>query len=622
MTRPNPERPNIVKRVLVTTLVAVLGAAFFPAAIAASGGDGGRYIVVLDGEYALDGSYAVGSGYALVQQYALNDTYALDDSYALGSGYALAEQYALTGTYALDQAYALAGGYALNGVYALDGSYALASLYALYALYALDDVYALLDSYALGSLYALTDDYALARSQILSTSYALDENYALARDYALTVIASAGGTVVADLSHQMGVMVVDSKNAAFAETLSNNPIVEAVGTDFGWNQFPSYAQAVASQALTVVRPLSVSATGGDALESQQWSMKQIRTSQARALQPGRSQVRVGVVDTGIDGNHLDFVRTNGTSNVDCASGADFTTQGPGIGNPFACVDNNFHGTHVAGIIAAQPNGHGVVGVAPGVTLVPIKVCDADGHCYASDVIEGITYAGDLALNVINMSFFTDDDTFQESTEFKCQSDSTQSAFRKAVERAIQWYRQQGGTPVAALGNSSADLAHPASNSCTVVPAEVAGVIGISALGPDSGKAGYSNYGTGKNDVAAPGGDYVVSRDLGQTICQREVLSTIPGNAWGCFQGTSMAAPHAAGVAALIVSQFGTAGPNGTWKLSPTSVESRLQSSAIDIGLKGYDECFGNGRIDALRAVKGENRSAYDATAPFCPEYNM
>ena len=84
---------------------------------------------------------------------------------------------------------------------------------------------------------------------------------------------------------------------------------------------------------------------------------------------------------------------------------------------------------IAGIIGAQRNGHGVVGIAPGVTLVPIKVCDADGHCYASDVIEGITYAGDQALNVINMSFFTDDDEFQASTEFKCQSDSTQSARR-------------------------------------------------------------------------------------------------------------------------------------------------------------------------------------------------
>jgi subtilisin family serine protease len=615
-TRPSPARRNLSRRLLATTIIAVLGAALFPAAISASTGDSQRYIVVFKGDYALDGSYALAGGYALVQQYALDDTYALNDTYALGSGYALAEQYALTGLYALDDSYAL------TGLYALDGSYALTSGYALYALYALDDVYALLDNYALGSLYALTDNYALARQAIEASSYALGDNYALARDYALSIVGAAGGTVVADLSSQLGVMVIDSKNAAFAQVLSGYAIVDSVGQDFGWQQFPSYAQAVASGALKVVQSNTVSVTGGDPLESQQWSMKQIHAPQARAVQAGRKQVRVGVVDTGIDGNHLDFLRTDGTTNVDCAHGADFTSQGPGIGNPFACVDNNFHGTHVAGIIGAQPNGHGVVGIAPGVTLVPIKVCDADGHCYASDVLEGITYAGDQALNVINMSFYVDDDSFQQSTEFKCSSDSTQSAFRKAIERAISYYRGQGGTPIAALGNESADLAHPASNACTVVPAEVAGVTGVVALGPNSAKAGYSNYGTGAADVSAPGGDYVVDRDLGSTICQREVLSTIPGNLWGCFQGTSMASPHATGVAALIVSQFGTAGPNGTWKMAPTSVESKLQATTIDIGLTGYDECFGNGRIDALRAVQGTTKRQYDSSAPYCPEYNM
>ena len=124
-------------------------------------------------------------------------------------------------------------------------------------------------------------------------------------------------------------------------------------------------------------------------------MAMINARAAQARQSGRPSVRVGVVDSGIDGNHQDFMDANGNSNVDCADGADFTAEGPGIGNPLACVDNNFHGTHVAGIIAARRNGIGVVGVAPNVTLVPIKVCDGDGHCYVSDVVEGITYAGDL-----------------------------------------------------------------------------------------------------------------------------------------------------------------------------------------------------------------------------------
>jgi subtilisin family serine protease len=291
-------------------------------------------------------------------------------------------------------------------------------------------------------------------------------------------------------------------------------------------------------------------------------------------------------------------------------------SGPGVGNPDPCVDNQFHGTHVASTIAARANGFGVVGVAPNVTLVPVKVCDATGFCYASAVVDGITYAGDQRFDVINMSFFVDDDEFQRSTEFKCMDDPTQRAFRQAVERAIQYARNQGVTPVAALGNSDEDLAHPSEpneNDCDVVPAETQGVVGTMALGRERQKASYSNYGTGATDVAAPGG-------TANGDCTRGVPSTIPLGLYGCFQGTSMASPHAAGVAALIVSEFGILRADGDVAMSPPKVEDFLQGTTIDIGLAGYDECFGNGRIDALRAVTHDTSRAYDAAAPFCPEY--
>jgi len=268
----------------------------------------------------------------------------------------------------------------------------------------------------------------------------------------------------------------------------------------------------------------------------------------------------------------------------------------------------------------RANGYGMVGVAPNVTLVPVKVCDASGYCYASAVVDGITYAGDVKLEVINMSFFVDDNEFQQSTEFKCTSDPTQRAFRRAVERAIQYARSQGVVPVAALGNSDQDLAHPTddagqpiNNECEVVPAETSGVIGTMALGNRSQKASYSNYGTGAVDVAAPGGTSTGN-------CASGVPSAAPGSTYICISGTSMASPHAAGVAALIVSQFGSMGGDGDWKMSVTKVESILQGTTIDIGLPGYDECFGNGRIDALRAVTKTTASAYDAAAPNCPEY--
>jgi subtilisin family serine protease len=277
------------------------------------------------------------------------------------------------------------------------------------------------------------------------------------------------------------------------------------------------------------------------------------------------------------------------------------------------VDNQVHGTHVAGIVAARANGLGVVGVAPNVTLVPVKVCDSPGYCYASAVVGGVTYAGDQKLDVVNMSFFVDDDALLESTEFKCTNDPKQRAFRRSVERALQYARSEGVTPVAALGNSDSDLG--GSGKCDVVPAESYGVVGTMAVGSQSEKSGYSSYGNGATDVGAPGGNGAVTG----TSCDDQVLSTVPAG-YACLQGTSMASPHTAGVAALIVSQFGKLGGDGDVKLAPTSVEAYLQGSAVDIGLTGYDKCFGNGRIDALRAVLKDHAKTYDASAPFCPEY--
>lgn len=438
-------------------------------------------------------------------------------------------------------------------------------------------------------------------------SFQLGGDFDLNYQAALALVASAGGTVAHDLAGQIGVMVVESDNALFAETLRASSLVEEAGEEFVWKSYSSVEEALASGLLQIVPD--------DPLEPLQWSMQMIRAPEAHATQAGWRAVDVGILDTGIDGAHLDFTDPlGGPSNVDCARGRDFVPEGPGIGDPDPCVDNNFHGTHVAGIVAAQANGHGVVGVAPGVTLVPVKVCDALGFCYAGAATAGITYAGDAKLDVINMSFFVDDDDLLESTEFKCMDDPEQRAFRRAVERAMAYARKQGVAPVAALGNSDSDLAHPEEgNNCDVVPAETPGVIGTMALGRQSQKAGYSSYGSGATDVAAPGGS-------GQNgNCANTVLSTFPGNIWACIQGTSMASPHAAGVAALIVSEFGTL-KDGDVVMSPGKVQSHLESTTIDIGLPGYDECFGHGRIDAVRAIEHDTSDQYDPNAPFCPEY--
>ena len=297
-------------------------------------------------------------------------------------------------------------------------------------------------------------------------------------------VAAAGGTVANDLSKQIGVLVVESSSATFASALSSSTLVTTVGKDKKWKGLPDGGPEQTA----------------DPLEPLQWDMEQIRAPQAHNFQAGARSVDVGILDSGIDGQHPDFIVDGKGSNVDCARGRNsvsFLPSGPGVGTPNPCIDNQFHGTHVAGTVAAQANGIGIVGVAPNVTLVPVKVCDASGYCYVSAVVDGLTYAGDIKLDVINMSFFVDDDAFQESTEFKCNSDPTQRAFRQSVERAIKYARGRGVVPVAALGNSDEDLGNPSAADpadCDVVPAETTGVIGVSSLGRQSEKAGYSNYG--------------------------------------------------------------------------------------------------------------------------------
>jgi subtilisin family serine protease len=294
------------------------------------------------------------------------------------------------------------------------------------------------------------------------------DGFALAgsREAALALVIGAGGEVLRDLTRQIGVLVVTSANPLFAEALRASPLVEEAAEDFKWKAFPSYEEAVASGALTVVDPASLEAGGGggpeeteDPLEPLQWSMQLIRAPEAHAIQAGSRLVQVGILDSGIDGRHPDFIVDQGGTNVHCSApeAATFVPAGPGLGNPDPCTDNQVHGTHVAGIVAAQANGLGVVGVAPNVTLVPVKVCDTVGFCYSSATTAGITHAGDMKFEVINMSFFVDDNTFLSSTQFKCMSDPVQRAFRQANERASRYARNQGVVPVASLGNAPSPM---------------------------------------------------------------------------------------------------------------------------------------------------------------------
>src|SRR5206468_1777350 len=328
----------------------------------------------------------------------------------------------------------------------------------------------------------------------------------------------------------------------------------------------------ATQSTDVVAD-ATPAPGSDNLSGLQWDMVQIHSPEARAINGGSPSVVVGDIDTGIDSTHPDLAPNfDAADSVNCVSGSPDHTSG-------AWMDDNGHGTHTAGTIAAAKNGIGIVGVAPNVKIAGIKAGNADGFFFPEAVVCSFMWAGTHHINVTNNSYFAD------PWLFNCRNDPGQRAIWQAERRAVRFAQSNGTLVVAAEGNQADDLAHPTQdatspddsnpvlreihNQCAVVPTELPGVVGVTANGNRQLKSFYSSYGVGTADVVAPGGDSILQ--VTAAAPNGRVLSTWPASlltvtclparrvvdpsgATYCYQqGTSMASPHAAGVAALIKS---------------------------------------------------------------------
>ena len=457
----------------------------------------------------------------------------------------------------------------------------------------------------------------------------------------------------------------------------------------------------------------------------QWDMRMIGATPegSYATEPGSKGVIVAVIDTGIDGSHPDIapnfnkgLSRNWTTDdplIDgkCVSDPDHSCQDPND------VDEDGHGTHVAGEIAAPINGLGMAGVAPNVTLVNDRAGQDSGFFFLFETLEALRYAGDIGADVANMSFYTDPWQYNcpgshpaVSPDTGAPTDSPEQQQEQALvlgltQDAVDYAVGHGVTLVAAAGNdhqnldgTKTDEASPdyppgsetvrvVSDWCRDMPTEANGVISVSSVGPSGAKADYSNYGAGSEtggtgddpageiDVAAPGGyfrdffgapeyrtpqneilgpyplgvaraahdvdgsgkptsPFVVRDCSAEKTNTQAAPSPQPKSLTDCayyqlIQGTSMASPHAAGVAALIVSKYGTPDPvHGGLTMDPAAVRERLRATAADHacpdpatvdytvvgrppswnatceGTLDYNGFYGDGVVNAQAAVGG------------------
>lgn len=308
----------------------------------------------------------------------------------------------------------------------------------------------------------------------------------------------------------------------------------------------------------------------DQLYPRQWNFRKIGMESAWDVSMGAGVV-VAVLDTGVayedyTQGSKKYFKAPDLSGVSFVSGYDF------VNNDTHPNDDMGHGTHVSGTIAGTLNNTiGVAGIAPLASIMPVKVLNSRGSGTYASVADGIRFAADNGADIINMSLGG-------------------TATSETIRAAIQYAHEKGVVIIAASGNGgTGTVGYPAAYDEYV--------IAVGAVRYDNAKPWYSNWGTSL-DIVAPGGDTGVDQD-GDGYTDGILQQTFQGSNYGAFQylsqaGTSMAAPHVSGVAALLIAHG-----NAT---TSANVRTALQSTAKDLGAVGRDNTFGYGLVNPLAAL--------------------
>jgi subtilisin family serine protease len=421
------------------------------------------------------------------------------------------------------------------------------------------------------------------------------------------------GGVVVQAWPQIGVVVAHSRRGQFRAAARRRPFVASVGATRttrvreGTPGQPSARRTTRTMGRIVkdeFRPIGVDQVEPDPRETQQWDMKVVKADQAHEVSDGSSDVLVGILDSGIEHDHADLAANiDRVESVNCTDAGRVDTSRRGW-RPTG-MD---HGTHVAGTVAAARNGTGIVGVAPAARIASVKVVNDSGLIYPEYAVCGFMWAGLRGMDVTNSSYYVD------PLMYWCSDWRDQRAAKQAVSRAVAWSTRQGVTHVAAAGNAGTDLTRNRrdgsspndsqpirrriNGGCHELPAELPGVLTVSSFAQiretlNTRLSFFSNVGLGVIDVGAPGSD---------------VLSTVSGGRYARYSGTSMAAPHVAGVAALLV------GEHPSW--TPAQIADSIRAQADDkpcrraevswvvgcVGTDAENSYAGEGMVDALEAV--------------------